>query len=275
MNTRSECGELLLSCRDGNIQNVKKELLRLKLPVDDKVLSICFNYVFNYNHIDVLKELMNYLYVNYEKDPYRTQWNPKWSKEEQISFEKKYFVDNYMKNIFKIFNNAICAKGYIGMIKYLEKNVSSILSSLYDYKISIASACNNNQLELVQYLIEQSESKINLKYIKQYGDFLYDSVSNGENEIIYYFLKNKLLNKKINYTGLLTNAYYSKNMELVNYIIFDHNIAFSKVKKKIVSNPELQELEDLFNGRVIKKRKEKLDKNLKINNSKPEKRIKL
>jgi hypothetical protein len=168
----------------------------------------------------------------------------------------RFDFDNYSSTILEV-----CEKGYLDIFKLFINHLNGI-TNISRYETCMQHAFNGGQLEVIKYMLELPEDKYYIDNKKYYNSILDTSNPQG-NHIIKYFLDNDELNKHVKQLKLLDYAYNRKNREIVEYIILEKDMLYSKKIKKAVEHMTYEiDIPDLFNKREVIKLARELEQEL-------------
>jgi hypothetical protein len=135
--------------------------------------------------------------------------------------------ENFGASIFEC-----CKNGSIDILDFFRDQMNGI-TNLHHFETCARTAYANGQLEVVKHLLTSSEGEYFISQKKYYNTIFSTDYPKG-NDVAKYLLSNEKFNQHIKMVSLLERAYQSKNVELVEYMIFDLDIQYSKKVKRAV-----------------------------------------
>lgn len=207
------------------------------------------------NQIEVLKHLFNAFDDEYNKSQLIEEQDEN-KRNNFRAYVYKFNFDNFGSTILEV-----CEKGYLDIFKLFVDRLNGI-TNVSRYETCMQHAFKGGQLEIIKYMLELPEAEYYIQN-KKYYNSLFDTSNPKGNNIIKYFLDNDDLNKHIKQLKLLDYAYNRKNREIVEYIIVDKDMLYSKKVKKAVENMTHEiDIPELFNKREIIKLAKELEQEL-------------
>jgi hypothetical protein len=237
--------EYYQACHDGDMEKVKAGTKELNIFKD------LFNYTFRNainaacqgKQLDVIKYLFNEI-----------------PEENKTHYVYKCHFDDYGNSILET-----CKNGSIEILDFF-RNRSGFLGNVNNFEKCAREAYQNGQLDVIKHLLSLPDGKDYIIYKKYYNSIFSTDYTEG-NTVAKYFLSNQNLSKDIKTLRLLERAYESDNVELVEYMIFDLDMQYSKKVKKTVEHfkSEVLDVPYLFANREKFKLAKELNSELNDN----------
>lgn len=257
--------EYLQACITGNMEYIEEnsaDIIHVHNNFRISIIKASSN-----NQIEVLKHLFNAFDDEYNKSQLIEEQDEN-KRNNFRAYVYKFNFDNFGSTILEV-----CEKGYLDIFKLFVDRLNGI-TNVSRYETCMQHAFKGGQLEIIKYLLLLPEAEYYLHSKKYYNSILDTSNPKGNN-IIKYFLDNDELNKHIKQLKLLDYAYNRKNREIVEYIILEKDMPYSKKVKKAVENMTYKiNVPELFDKRAVIKLAEELGQELN-NDKKSCKKLKI
>lgn len=270
MNTeeQNKLEQYFQACILGDIETIKKDTEKLKIIYNYSYFRHAVMKATDTNQFNIIKYLFNKFDEVAKYSELQESQDPNYNNPFRYSTYNFNF-ENYGISILET-----CKNGYLDILKFFIDRLGGI-GNINNYEKCARSACENGHLDVVKYLLSIPDAENFINY-KKYYNCLFTSHNFKGNHVIKYFLDDEQLNKHVKQLALLTDAYYKKNKEIVEYLVIDKNMLYSKKIKKAVEGLNSVEcnIPQLFEKREIIKLAEQLNTELN-NKSDSKKRLKL
>lgn len=236
------------ACYEGNLEEVKEVAKERKIQFDNYNIRYGLKAASKNNHAHVVKYIFNERRKGYHSEEYLMDR----AQEENTTIEAiaNNYIRSYVLDVFREVYNDICIKGNLEIFK-LYMDILEKFPTNHDFEVCMQYACSKGHLEMVQYMLTVPGADDYIHQQKFYNKVLVPYTSDG-NAVTQYFLETPALCEKVKVLKLLGKAYAGDNGALIDYIILEHDLAYSNKVRKVVSDmvsgvrniPELFEIRE-------------------------------
>lgn len=221
------------ACEDGNLDKIKILMTTLDMGVsyyDNRHAIITAS---KNNQLSVLEFFIELFEIEYENKKNDPEKSSQLLYDSKIRSFKEYFHGK-MVDFFRDSMQEICTKGYLEVLKFYVNFIGNI-PSINDFEKCARWCCEYGHLEMTKYLLNTPKAQYYINEKKHYNSIL-PTTNTQANETIKYFLDQPQYSEKIKLLKLLERAYEDDNSEIIEYIIFDKNMLYSKKVKQAVES---------------------------------------
>lgn len=224
--------EIDKACSDG-------DLVKLKSIIEENNINIFNAYFLNAVKVAVYNNhphIVQYIFEERLSKYSVHQWHANQAFNLDASFEKsaKRSVFSYALDTFRDLAQGICTKNHLATLKVFMDILDGFPRD-NDFEVCMRDACREGHLDMVKYMLTLPGADNYIFYQKHYNKIL-SGTEPQANIVTQYFLASPELSKHVKPLKLLREAHQDDNSELIDYIIFEHNLPYSNKVKKEVCN---------------------------------------
>ena len=234
--------EYYQACVTGEIDNIKTNTEDLNIIYEPRKFKNAIVKATSTNQYEIIKYLFDIFDEEVKKGDLLASQNPRYMN--QLRYHGSHFnFDNYENPIL-----VTCKNGYLNIFKLFFERLGGL--SIHRYERCSMYASQQGQLEIMKFLLSTSDAKTYINQKKYYNHILFPSSIKGNN-VTKYFLDNENLSIHVKQLPLLERAYENSNKEIIDYLIFEKNMLYSKKIRKAVEGMVNEEynIPELFKKR--------------------------
>lgn len=202
-------------CEEGNVEEINNLFAELEFKTHE------YSPIKNSNYLKIIiTESLRHKKLNIIKHIYDSL--------EQLRNSYSYSLDIFRTNLY-----IICENNDLATFKFFFEQLNNDISNSDFEKIALYS-CKNGSLEVFQFLMESPTFERFISHRKYLNNIL-DCSSPKSKNIIKYCLNYEKTNNTIKQLLLLKKLYEHNQLELIEFLILEKNMLYSKKVKKEIS----------------------------------------
>lgn len=220
------------ACEQGDLGKVKTLMVKLEIKVSYYINRHAIVCAAKKNHLPVLEYFLNEFKNDYDSKIQKSTLDSQSYPLKDRSFKESLY--GYMIDSFRDSMVEVCTKGYLDILRFYIDFLGDI-PNINDFEKCAKLSCENGHFQMTQYLLETPKAQDFIDQKKYYNSIL-PTTNVKANDTIKYFLDSPNYVEKIKLLKLLESAYYDNNGEIIEYLIIDKNMLYSKKVKQKVEN---------------------------------------